>query len=209
MTQQINLPEALSSVPSFSKQQVHNLANIVRSVVQQYFTSSNQSSSTPPPQTSPPSISPSSTPSAPQEAQKEKDEQLQKQEQQPLYQATVESTTESTTKHPDRKSTISAIPRLCTVRSSGDSAACLSNALLLAYLPDYIKHPKDIEATGQGWWERAGFMAVTNTGTKWRHAPRLQCVSPPFDHEGMIIFVFCGHLLRIPFSGIHIRLSAA
>ena len=43
--------------------------------------------------------------------------------------------------------------------------------------------------------EDAGFL--TNTDTKRRHAPRLQCVSPPFDHEGMVIFVFCGHLLRI------------
>ena len=90
----------------------------------------------------------------------------EKQEQQPLYQATVEditeSTTESTTKHgssmADSKSTLSTIPRLCTARSSGDSAACLSNALLLACqhtmflntLPGYIEHSEGIEATGQG-----------------------------------------------------------
>ena len=60
-------------------------------------------------------------------------------------------------------------------------------------------------------WKQQGKddMAIANTGTKRRHAPRLQCVSQLFDHEGMVIFVFCGHLLRIPFSGIHIRLSAA
>ena len=117
------------------------------------------------------------TPPAPQETRKEEDEQLlqqaivkedventaEKQEQQPLYQATfTESTTGSTTKHgssmPDSKSTLSTIPRLCTARSSGDSAACLSNALLLACqhtmflttLPGYIEHSEGIEATGQG-----------------------------------------------------------
>ena len=159
---------ALPSVPSFSEHQVHDLANIVRSVVQQYFAPSNQPLSTPPPQTPPASTSP-----APQEAQKEEDEQLQKQEQQPLQQATVENTTESITesitKHgssiPDRKSTLSAIPRLCTVRSSEDSATRPSNALrlacqhintLLGYtllgsnLPGYIEHLKGLEATGQG-----------------------------------------------------------
>lgn len=77
-----------------------------------------------------------STPPTPQEAQKEV-EQVKKQL---LYQATVEedteSTTESTTKHgssiPDSKSTLPTIPRLCATRSSGDSAARLSNAAFLA-----------------------------------------------------------------------------
>ena len=121
--------------------------------MQQYFASQH------------PQNQPSSTPPAPQETQKEEDEQLQKQEQQPLYQATVkditESTTESITKHgssmPNSKSTLSKIPRLCTARSSGDSAACLSNTLLLACqhimflntLLDYIEHSKDLEVTGQ------------------------------------------------------------
>ena len=45
--------------------------------------------------------------------------------------------------------------------------------------------------------------------TSQRHAPRLQCVSQLFNHEGMVIFVFCGYLLRILSPGIHIRLSAA
>ena len=101
--------EALPSVPSFSEQQVHNLANIIHSVMQQYFAPQNP----PPP-----------TPPAPQNAQKEEDEQL-------LQQATVDDITESTTKHdssmPDSKSTLSTIPHLYTARSSGDSAACLSN----------------------------------------------------------------------------------
>ena len=145
MAQHVNLSAALPSVPGFSEQQVHGLINIVHSVIQQYFASSNQPSSTPPPSLSPPSTPSSSTPPAPQETQKEEDEQL-------LQQATVESTTESTT-----KSIISAIPRLCTVRSSGDSAACLSNLAcqhintLLDYtLLGYIGHSKGLEATGQG-----------------------------------------------------------
>ena len=156
---QINLPAALPLVPGFSEQQVHDLANIVRSVVQQYFAPSNQ---TTPPSTTPPSTSPPSTPPAPQEAQKEENEQL-------LQQATVdditESTTESITKHgsmPNCKSTLSTISRLCTVRSSGDSAAYLSNLAcqhintllnytLLDYtLLDYIGHSKGLKATGQG-----------------------------------------------------------
>ena len=129
------MPEALPSIPSFSEQQVHNLFNIVHSVVQQYFAPSNQ--------TTPASNPPASTPSAPQETQKEEDEQL-------LQQVTVENITESTTKHPDSKSTLSIISRLCTARSAGDSAACLSNALLLACLLGYIEHSKDIKAIGQG-----------------------------------------------------------
>ena len=150
MAQQVNLPGPTPSVPGFSEQQVHDLINIVHSVVQQYFAPSNQPSSTPP----------LSTPPAPQEAQKEEDEQLQKQEQQPSYQATVESITESPTKHgssmPNIKSTLSAIPRLCIARSSGDSAACLSNLAcqhintLLDYtLPGYIEHSEGLKATGQ------------------------------------------------------------
>ena len=147
-----NMPEALPSVPSFSEQQVHDLANIIHSVMQQYFAPSNQitSASIPASHDQPPSISP-----APQETQKEEDEQLlqlaiaenttEKQEHQPLYQATV-------------KSILSTIPRRCTARSSRDSAACLSNALLLACqhvmflntLLDYIEHSKGLEATGQG-----------------------------------------------------------
>ena len=145
MAQQINALEALPSVPGFSEQQVHNLINIVHSVMQQYFA--------PPNQLTPASTPPPSTPPAPQKTQKEKDEQL-------LQQATVKSTTKSTTKHgssmPDSKSTLSAIPRLCTVRSSGDSAACLSNLAcqhintLLGYtLFDYIKHSKGLKATEQ------------------------------------------------------------
>ena len=157
MAKQVNLPEALPSVPGFSKQQVHDLINIVHSVMQQYFASSNQltPASTPPPSTPPAS----SAPFAPQETQKEEN-------QQPLYQATVKDITESTTES-TTKSTISAIPRLCTVQSSGDSAACLSNLAcqhintlldytlldytLLDYtLLDYIGHSKGLEATGQG-----------------------------------------------------------
>ena len=38
----IYLPEALSSVLSFSEQQVHDLINIVHSVMQQYFAPQNQ-----------------------------------------------------------------------------------------------------------------------------------------------------------------------
>ena len=146
------MPEALPSIPSFSEQQVHDLFNIVHSVVQQYFASSNQ--------TTPASNPPLSTPSTPQEAQKEEDEQL-------LQQATVEDITESTTKHgssiSDSQSTLSTIPRLHSARSSGDSAACLSKALLLVCqhimflntllgntLLGYIEHSKGIEATGQG-----------------------------------------------------------
>ena len=139
------MSEALPSVPSFSEHQVHDLTNIVRSVVQQYFAPSNQPLSTSPSSTPPPSNLPSSTPPAPQKAQKEEDEQL-------LQQATAKSTTESIS-----KSTLSTIPRLCTIRSSGDSAACLSNLAcqhintLLDYtLLDYIGHSKGIEATGQG-----------------------------------------------------------
>ena len=150
------MSEALPLVPSFSEQQVHNLANIVRSVVHQYFAPLNQS---PPNQPSSNQLIPASTPPTPQKAQKEEDEQLQKQEQQ----ATVESTTESTTKHgsmPDSKSIISTIPHLCTARFSGDSAACLSNLAcqhimflntLLGYtLLGYIEHSEGLEATGQG-----------------------------------------------------------
>ena len=144
MAQQVNMPAALPSVPGFSEQQVHELINIIHSVMQQYFAPSNQ-----PPQYQPPSApAPSNppTPPAPQETQKEKDIQL-------LQQATVESTTESTTKHcssvPDSKSTISTIPRLCTARSFGDLAA-YDNALLLAYLFGYIRHSEGLKATGQG-----------------------------------------------------------
>ena len=150
------MPEALPSVPSFSKQQVHNLANIIHSVMQQYFAPQYQPSSTPPSST--PSLS---TPSTQQIAQKEEDEQL-------LQQITVEditkSITENTTKHgssiSDSKSTLSTIPRLCTARSSGDSAACLDifacqhimflNTLLGYTSLGYIEHSKGIEATGQG-----------------------------------------------------------
>ena len=147
MTQQVNPPGALPSAPSY------DLINIIHSVVHQYF-----ASSTPP----------LSTPPAPQESQKEENEQL-------LQQATVEDITESITKHgssmPDSQSTLSTIPRLHTARSSGDSAACLSKALLLVCqhimflntllgntLLGYIEHSKGIEAIGQGWWERAGFI---------------------------------------------------
>ena len=138
---QINLSAALPSIPGFSEQQVHNLINIVHSIIQQYFASSNQ--------ISPISTPPSSAPPASQEAQKEEDEQL-------LQQITVENTTESITKSIS-KSTISTIPRLYIVRSSGDSAACLSNLAcqhintLLDYtLLDYIEHSKGIEVIGQG-----------------------------------------------------------
>ena len=142
MAQQINMPEALPSVPGFSEQQVHDLINIVHSVMQQYFAPPNQLT----PASTPPSSTPptSSAPPAPQETQKEED-------QQPLYQATVKDITESTTES-TTKSIISAIPRLCTVRSSGDSATCLSLNTLLGYtLSDYIEQSKDIEAIGQGW----------------------------------------------------------
>ena len=145
------MPGALSSVPGFSEQQVHDLINIVHSVIQQYLAPRNQPSSN--------HDQAPSTPPAPQEAQKEENIQL-------LQQATMdditESTTESTTKQdssmPNSKSTLSTIPRLCIVRSSGDSAACLSHTLLLACLLGYIEHSEGIETTGQGWWERAGFI---------------------------------------------------
>ena len=113
-----------------------------------------------------------SIPPAPQEAQKEEtnDEEnaeitAEKQAPRPLYQATVEDDIESTTKQgnsmPDNKSTLSSIPRLCTTPSSGDSAARLSTAPLLAcqhaiflawhgLLPGCIEYSKGIEATGQG-----------------------------------------------------------
>ena len=146
--------EALPSVPDFSEQQVHGLINIIHSVMQQYLAPRNQ------PPSSPLSSPPSSTPPTPQEAQKEEDEQL-------LQQATVESITESTTKHgssmPDSNSILSTIPRLYTARSSGDSAAYLSNAILLTCqhimflntllgytLPGYIEHSEGLKATGQG-----------------------------------------------------------
>ena len=115
-----------------------------------------------------------STPPAPQEAQKE----VEQVKMQPLYQATVEDDTESTTKHgssmPDSKSILSSMPCLCAARSSGDSAACLSNALLASFLtsffgdfltsffalasflawhgllPGYIECMEGMEATGQG-----------------------------------------------------------
>ena len=144
MAQQVNPSGALPSVPSFSEQQVHDLFNIVHSVMHQYFAPSNQ---TPPPSTPPPS-----TPPAPQEAQKEEDIQLL---QQATVNGTTESTTESITKHdssmPDIKSTLSTIPRLCTAHS----AACLSNTLLLACLLGYtllgyIEHLEGLEASGQG-----------------------------------------------------------
>ena len=153
----INLSKALSSVLSFSKQRVHShdLINIIRSVMQQYFASSNQPSSTPPSLTSP----------APQEAQKQKDKQLlqqitvknttEKQEQQPLYQA------KSITKHgssmPNSKSTLFIIPRLCTVRSSEDNAlsfACqhitlfADETLLLNTQLGYVKDSKGIAKLG-------------------------------------------------------------
>ena len=122
------MPEALplSLVPSFSKQQVHDLVNIIHSVMQQYFAPPNQSSSNSITLASTP---PLLTPSAPQETQKEEDEQL-------LYQATVKDIVESITKHgssmSDSQSILSTISRLCIARSSGDSAACLSKALSLA-----------------------------------------------------------------------------
>ena len=50
MGQPVNLPGALPLVPSFSEQQVHDLVNIVHSVMQQYFAPSNQ-----PPPNQPPS----------------------------------------------------------------------------------------------------------------------------------------------------------
>ena len=143
------MSKALPSVPSFSKQQVHDLINIIHSVMQQYFASSNQpssnqitSASIPAPHDQPPS-----TPPAPQEAQKEQDIQL-------LQQITVKNTTESTTKPdssvPDSKSTLSTIPPLCTAHS----ATCPSNTLLLACLLghtllDYIKYSAEIEKTEQ------------------------------------------------------------
>ena len=43
----------------------------------------------------------------------------------------------------------------------------------------------------------ASYNFLINTDTKRRHASRLQCVSSLFDYGGIIIFVFCGHLLRI------------
>ena len=115
-----------------------------------------------------------STPPAPQEAHKDEandkeNAEITAEKQAPLYQATVEditeSTMESTTKDDNSmavsKSTLSTFPRLCTTRSSGDSAACLSNARLLAcqytmflawhgLLPGYIEYSEGMEATGQG-----------------------------------------------------------
>ena len=92
----------------------------------------------------------------------------EKQEQEPLYQATVEDDTEttakSTTKHGNSmlatKSTLSTISRLCTTSFSGDSAACLSSAFLIATQHamsliltsqiGYIRCMEGMEATGQG-----------------------------------------------------------
>ena len=118
-----------------------------------------------------------STPPAPQEAKKEEDKK-------PLYQATVEDVTESTAEKeteqqygssklssdkPDSKTTLSTIPRLCTARSFGDPAVCLSNAffaylnaphlayqhalilgLMLTTPLGYIECTEGMEATGQG-----------------------------------------------------------
>ena len=102
------------------------------------------------------------TPPAPQEAQKEV-EQVKKIA---LHQATVEEDTEITVEKkteqqhgstkPDSKSTLSSMPCLCTIRSSGDSAACLSMAYsayaaFLAWhglLPGYIEYSEGMEATG-------------------------------------------------------------
>ena len=133
------MPGALPSVPSFSEQQVHDLVNIIHSVIQQYLASQYSAPlasapSAPAPSAPAPFAPTPSTPLASQAAQKEEDKQ-------PLYQVTVESTTENTTK-------LSTIPRLCTARSSRDSAACLS--ILACQHPDYIGHSKGIEKTGQG-----------------------------------------------------------
>ena len=122
-----------------------------------------------------------STPPAPRDAPKEEanleenaEITAEKQEQeplQPLYQATVEDDTETHVKStPDSPSTLSTIPRLCTIPTSGDSAARLSNApfsayqyaLHLAYQHTlilglmintplgYIRYMEGMEATGQG-----------------------------------------------------------
>ena len=101
----------------------------------------------------------------------EENAEITAEKQAPLYQATVEDITESTTKHGNSmavsKSTLSTFPRLCTTRSSRDSAACLSNALLSAYQHTlnlayqhtmfpalttfgYIEYSEGMEATGQG-----------------------------------------------------------
>ena len=109
----------------------------------------------------PSSLPPPSTPPAPQKAQKEEAEQL-------LQQATVENITESITKHPDSKSTLSTISRLCTAQSSGDSATCLNNlACLPGYtLPGYIEHSEGLEATGQGWYGHCQHGYKTEARTK-------------------------------------------
>ena len=121
-----------------------------------------------------------STPPAPHEAPKEEANSeenteitAEKQEQEPLYQATVEDDMECTTKHGNSmlttKSTLSTIPRLCTIPASRDPAACLSNAffthqhalnpayqhalilgLMLNTRFGYIEHSESMEATGQG-----------------------------------------------------------
>ena len=113
--------------------------------MQQYFAPQNQPSSTPPSSTPSSSTSP-----APQGTQKEENEQLLQQT--IVKENIMQSTTKSITKHDssivDSKSTLSTIPRLCIARSSGDSAI-YGNALLLAYLLNYIKHSKDLEATEQ------------------------------------------------------------
>ena len=109
-----------------------------------------------------------STPPTPQAAKKEEEETRPK----PLYQATVvhvpESTAGKETEHqhgsskpgsdkPERRITLSRIPRLCNTPSFG--AACLSNALSFAIqhsvilvdtLPGHIQHSEGMEATGQG-----------------------------------------------------------
>ena len=138
------------------KQQLATLQASIQANLQQLATQATQYST----QQSTPRAPP-----APQEAQKEEE----KEKEQPLYQATVEditeSTTESATKHsssmPDSKSTLSTIPHPCTIPTSGDSAACLSNARFCAYQHalllsllntplGYIEHSEGMEATGQG-----------------------------------------------------------
>ena len=108
-----------------------------------------------------------------EEANSEENAEITAEKQAPVYQATVEDDMECTTKHGNSmlttKSTLSTIPRLCTIPASRDPAACLSNAffthqhalnpayqhalilgLMLNTRFGYIEHSESMEATGQG-----------------------------------------------------------
>ena len=94
-----------------------------------------------------------STPPAPQEAPKEEDKK-------PLYQATVEDVTESTAETESQQQHGSSKLSTDDTPISGDSAACLSNALFFATqhalilmlntIFGHIQHSQSMEARGEG-----------------------------------------------------------